>query len=75
MLTVVIVLQLISAVGLIAVITLQSGKSNGLGAIGGGNDTFFGQGKSKSKDAILNTITKWVGGAFVLLTFLITLLS
>jgi len=75
MITALIVVQLICAVALIVVITMQTGKSSGLGAISGGNDTFFGAGKSKSKDAILATATKWIAGAFCLLTYLITLLS
>lgn len=75
MVTAMIVLQLLCAVALIVVITLQTGKSSGLGAIGGGNDSFFGSGKSKSKDAMLASATKWIAGAFCLLTYLITLLS
>ena len=73
--TIVIVIQLLLGLGLIAVITMQSGKSAGLaGAIGGGSETFFGKGKAKNLDAKLARATKWIAGGFVLLTFVLTLL-
>ncbi len=69
------VLQLICCVFLIVVVLLQSGKSSGLsGAVSGNSaETFFGKGKSKSLDATLARMTKWVGIAFVALTLVITL--
>jgi len=73
--TIIMVIQVIVAIALITIVTLQSGKSAGLsGAIGGGNSSFFAKGKSKSRDAILASATKWVAGAFVLLTFILCLL-
>ena len=73
--TVIIIIQVICAVALIAVITLQSGKGSGLsGVINGSADTFLGKGKGKSLDARLASATKWIAGAFVLLTFILTLL-
>lgn len=72
---IVMAIQVLCALALIAVITLQSGKSAGIsGAIGGGSDSFLGKGKAKSKDAKLASMTKWIAGAFVLLTFILTLL-
>ena len=73
---VVMVLQVICAIALITIVTLQSGKSSGLsGAIGGGSgESFFSKGKSKSRDAILASATKWVATAFVVLTFLLSLI-
>lgn len=74
--TILMVIQALSGVALIVVIALQSGKSDGLsGAIGGGSsETFLGKGKSKSRDEVLANITKWLGGGFVLLTFILNLL-
>lgn len=73
--TIIIIIQVICAVALIAVITLQSGATEGLsGVIGGGSETFLGKGKSKSRDAKLATATKWIAGLFVLLTFVLTLI-
>ncbi len=74
--TVVIILQVICAVALIVVVTLQSGKSSGLsGAIGGGSgESFFSKGKAKSRDAILAGATKWIAVAFIVLTFVLSLI-
>ena len=72
---VIMAIQVLCAVALIAVITIQSGKSTGLsGAIGGGSETFLGKGKSKTLDAKLASATKWIAGVFVLLTFVLNLL-
>ena len=52
-----IVLILISIVLIVAVL-MQQGQREGLGAIAGGADTFFGKGKAKGVDAKLKKITK-----------------
>ena len=74
--TILSVIHVLGAIFLIAVILLQSGKSAGLsGTIGGGGgDTFMSQNKSRSLDARLAKITKWVAIGFTLLTLSITLI-
>ena len=53
------ILQLISALILIAVVLFQSGKSQGLsGAIGGIADSYLSKSKAKSVDAKLAKSTK-----------------
>ena len=65
-------LQLISALILIAVVLFQSGKSQGLsGAIGGIADSYLSKSKAKSVDAKLAKATKWVGAVFVVLTLVL----
>ena len=72
---VVLVLDLISAVLLIATILVQSGKSAGLsGAIAGASESFMAKGGSKTLDAKLAKATKWIGLAFVVLTLLCVIL-
>ena len=44
------VLLVITALILIATVLLQPGESNGLGAIAGGAETFFGKNKAKSME-------------------------
>ena len=67
------IIQVISALFLISVVLLQSGKSAGLsGAIAGGADTFLS--KSKGLDDKLAKMTKWVALVFVLLTFVLNLI-
>lgn len=66
------ILQLISALILIAVVLFQSGKSQGLsGAIGGIVDSYLSKSKAKSVDAKLAKATKWVGAVFVVLTLVL----
>ena len=74
--TVLIVLQLISAVAIVVVVLVQSGKSAGLsGAIAGGSDTFLSRNKTKSRDAKLARATKWFGLAFMVLTLAIGIIQ
>ena len=62
--TILTIIQVILAVGLVVIVTIQSGKSAGLsGAIAGGSgDTYLGKNKNKGLDAKLALATKWVGG-------------
>lgn len=69
------VIYFIVALGLIAVVMLQSGKSAGLsGAIAGGADTFLSKNKAKSADARLARMTKWIAIVFMVLTLVQCLL-
>lgn len=75
MLTVLMVIDAIIAVGLIASIVLQSGKSAGMGgSIGGAADTVFG-GKAGGMDALLSKVTMILGIIFAVLTLIIAKLS
>ncbi len=59
------------AIGLIAVVLLQSGKSAGLsGAIAGGAETFFG--KKKGLDTFLSKVTVVLAVVFGLLSLILT---
>ena len=61
------ILQVLVSLGLIVTVLLQSGKSAGLsGSIAGGAETFFGKGKSM--DEKLSRITRWLAGAFFVIT-------
>ncbi len=75
MLTVLMVIDAIIAVGLIATIVLQSGKSAGMGgSIGGAADTVFG-GKAGGMDALLSKLTMVLGTIFAILTVIIAKMS
>lgn len=62
--------QVICAVILVAIVTIQSGKNAGLSAtIGGGSgETFFSKNKAATLDGKLAKATKWVAAVFILLT-------
>ena len=73
--TILSIIHVMAAIFLIAVILLQTGKSAGLsGAIGGNSDTFMSQNKSRSLDARLARITKWVAIGFTIITLVINLI-
>ena len=67
-------MQILAAVALVLIITLQSGKENGLGALAGNSDSYMGKNKGNTKDAKLARINKWIAAAFVLLTLFVSLL-
>ena len=70
------ILQLISALILIAVVLFQSGKSQGLsGAIGGVADSFLAKNKAKTIDAKLARATKWFGAVFLILTLILLIIG
>ena len=47
-------------------VLLQEGAQQGLGAIEGGADTFFGKGKASASDRIFARLTSIVGVIFVI---------
>ena len=67
------VIQLLACLASVVIVLLQSGKSAGLsGAIGGGSgDTFLAKNKSKTLDARLARMTKWVAAVFIVLTLVL----
>ena len=62
------ILLLVMAVFLVIAVLMQSGKDKKLsGAIAGGAETFFGQGKGSKMDKVLPRITTIVAIVFVVL--------
>ena len=51
---------LVLAIAIIACVSIQQGKSQGLGAMAGGSDaadSYFSKNKNRSRDVILNKVT------------------
>ncbi len=69
-----IVLILISIVLIVAVL-MQQGQRQGLGAIGGGAETFFGKNKSKGYEAKMAKITKIGATVFIVLAIVATIIT
>jgi preprotein translocase subunit SecG len=65
------ILQLIVCLAIIIMVVLQSGKTQGLGAIAGAADNFLSKSKAKSLDAKLTRATKWVALVFAVLTIVL----
>jgi preprotein translocase subunit SecG len=69
------VIQVVSCLILILTILLQKGATQGLGAISGGADTFYGKNKNTGIDAILAKITTFFCVIFVILSLILCVLS
>ena len=65
------IIYFIVALALVAIVMLQSGKSAGLSSVFGGSDTFLSRNKTKTFDARLARLTKWVAIVFMILTVVI----
>lgn len=68
------VLVVIVSVLLTVIVMLQTGKSEGLGAIAGGSDSFLAKNKAKSMDAKLTRWTKYIAVLFVVLVLALCLI-
>lgn len=72
--TIFLILQFITALGLIFTVLMQEGKSAGLsGSIAGGADMIFG--KKKGVDELFAKITAYLAALFLIFTLLVALLS
>ena len=54
------IIMILASLFLIIVVLLQSGAQQGLGAISGGAETFFGAGKASAADKVLARLTSVV---------------
>jgi preprotein translocase subunit SecG len=61
------VLLIITSLIMIVTVLLQSSESDGMGAISGGSDSYFGKNKSKSFEGKLALATKISAGVFIAL--------
>ena len=64
------ILLFITALVLIVTVLLQESKQNGVGAISGAAETFFGKNKAKGLEAKLALITKVCAIVFVVLAII-----
>lgn len=69
------IILLILAVFLVIAVLLQQGKNAGLGAMAGGNESYYGQGKTMTKDKILSRLTTIVAIVFCLVVVLLFMLQ
>jgi len=68
------IILILLALVLIVAVLMQEGQSRGLGAIGGGAETFFGKNKAKSYEGKLALITKVAAVVFIVLAIVCTIL-
>ena len=70
----IIILEVLASIALIVVVSLQSGKEAGLGAISGKSDSYLSKSKFGSLDKILSATTKWIALVWVLLTLSLSII-
>lgn len=68
------VIYVILGVSISAVILMQEGKSQGLGALGGISDSYWGKNKGRSMEGALEKFTKYGAAGFMLITIVMNLL-
>lgn len=67
------VVFIIICLALAALVLLQEGKTQGLGAISGAAETYWGKNKGRSMEGTLVKTTKWLAIAFMLLSIVLNL--
>ena len=67
------VIFIIICLALTALVLLQEGKAQGLGAISGAAETYWGKNKGRSMEGKLVAITKWLAVGFMLLAVVLSL--
>ena len=68
------VIYVILGVAISAVILIQEGKSQGLGALGGIADSYWGKNKGRSMEGALEKFTKYGAIVFMVITILMNLI-
>lgn len=69
------ILMVISAIVLIVTVLLQSSESDGMGAISGGSETFFGKNKNSTLEGKLALATKISASIFVVLALVMLIIA
>ena len=67
------IIYVVLGIAISVVILMQEGKSQGLGAIAGAADTYWGKNKGRSMEGKLVTITKVLSVLFVLIAIILNI--
>ena len=71
--TILTVLYVIDCIALLVVVLMQEGKHQGLGAIAGVADTYWGKNKGRSAEGTLIKLTKLMAVLFIVLSVVLNL--
>ena len=69
------VLLILMAAVIIIMVLMQEGKGGGAAALGGAQAQNFGRNRAKTLDVLLSKYTKVIGTVFLVVTFLVWILS
>lgn len=67
------ILFVIDCIALTVVVLMQEGKAEGLGALAGSSETYWGKNKGRSKEGNLAKATKVMAALFVILALVLNL--
>ena len=70
---VVMVVFIIICIALTFLVLMQEGKQQGLGAIGGIADSYWGKNKGRSMEGVLVKSTTWIAIAFMVLSLILNI--
>ncbi len=71
--TILTIMFILVCVALTVIVLMQEGKSEGLGAISGAAETYWGKNKGRSMEGKLVKITKWLAVGFMLIAVVLNL--
>lgn len=67
------IIFIILCLALTALVLMQEGKTQGLGAISGAAESYWGKNKGRSMEGKLVSITKWLAVGFMVISILLNL--
>ncbi len=71
--TILTIMFILVCLALTVIVLMQEGKSEGLGAISGAAETYWGKNKGRSMEGKLVKITKWLAVGFMLIAVVLNL--
>ena len=71
--TVLQVIFILVCIALAAIVLMQEGKTQGLGAIGGAAESYWGKNKGRSMEGALVKITKYLVIAFIVIAIILNI--
>ena len=71
--TILTIVYILICVALVVLVLMQESKSEGLGAISGGADSYWGKNKARSMEGRMVKITSFLAAAFVIIALLLNL--
>ncbi len=71
--TIITILYVIDCIALLVVVLMQEGKQQGLGALAGISDTYWGKNKGRSAEGTLIRMTKLLAVLFIVMSIVLNL--
>lgn len=67
------IIFILVSIALTVLVLMQEGKQQGLGAISGAAETYWGKNKGRSMEGLLVKITKYLAVAFILIAVILNI--